>query len=241
MNWFTKEYLGNNITRITEPYVHPYFSANMFHVEGKDADLMIDFGMGISPLTPVLDIRKGKPVIAVATHIHADHVGGFHEFPVRLGHPAEAAEFAAMREEDTLLSVFRTLPNALTRLPDEGWDMESYKIDAASLTQTVTEGDNIDLGDRCFKVLHMPGHTHGSICLLDEREQIIFTGDVIYIGGLVDNLPCSNRAMYKMTMRRLNSLDINFAYGGHGGTMTGEQMKQIANAYIEGHSRIATL
>lgn len=241
MSWFAKEYLGNNITRITEPDVHPYFSANMFHITGRDVDLMIDFGMGISPLFPELQIEAGKPVIAVATHIHADHIGGFHEFSTRLGHPAEAEEFASMREEDTLLSVFRKLPHPVVRLPTPFWSATDYAIEAAPLTKTIDEGDVIDLGDRCFKVLHMPGHTYGSICLIDEAEKIIFTGDVIYAGGLVDNLPCSNRELYKMTMHRLRSLDIRLAYGGHGETMTGDQMKEIASAYIEGNSRIAVL
>nr|WP_284738979.1 MBL fold metallo-hydrolase [Pseudomonas sp. CG7] len=233
--------MGNNITLITEPFVHPYFSANIFHVKGRDKDLVVDFGMGILPLVPALELEPGKPVIAVATHIHADHVGGFHEFPVRLGHPAEAREFAGMLEHETLVSVFRTLKDPVRKSPIHGWNIQDYGISEAPLTLAVEEGYVIELGDRSFKVLHMPGHTHGSICLLDESSQEIFTGDVIYKGGLVDNLDCSNRDLYKLTMARLRDMNIRFAYGGHGGVMTGEEVKEIATAYIEGNSKEAKL
>jgi hypothetical protein len=37
-DWYEKQDLGNGITRLSEPYVHRYFSANLFHVRGRDAD-----------------------------------------------------------------------------------------------------------------------------------------------------------------------------------------------------------
>ncbi|MFD2058209.1 hypothetical protein ACFSQT_35550 [Mesorhizobium calcicola] len=39
--------------------------------------------MGLVPLRPVLGLPHGKPVVAVATHIHVDHVGGLSEFETR--------------------------------------------------------------------------------------------------------------------------------------------------------------
>ena len=52
---------------------------------------------------------------------------------------------------------------------------------SATATSFVDEGDVIDLGDRSFVVLHTPGHTAGSICLWDEANGTIFTGDAIYV------------------------------------------------------------
>jgi glyoxylase-like metal-dependent hydrolase (beta-lactamase superfamily II) len=240
-NWYERQDMGNGVTRLSEPNVHRYFAANLFHVRGRDADLVIDFGMGLVPLRPALDLEVGKQLIAVATHIHADHVGGFHEFDTRLGHAAEAAAFGRMADQDTLADVFRGLPGAVTQAPFLSWLPEYHHIAPAPLTQTVDEGDIIDLGDKRLRVLHLPGHSHGSIGLLDEMAGLLFSGDVIYVGGLVDDLPCSNQARYRHTMQRLIDLDVSCIYGGHGPTMPAEQMKAIARQYLHGTSVKATI
>ena len=85
-SWFEKTTLAPGLTRLIEPFVHKFFRANIFHVVGRDADLVIDSGMGLVPLRPALAIPDGKPVIAFATHAHADHAGGLFEFEERLGH-----------------------------------------------------------------------------------------------------------------------------------------------------------
>ncbi len=46
----------------------------------SSADLVIDLGMGLGSLKSQLRIPAGKPVLAVATHVHVDHIGSFHEF-----------------------------------------------------------------------------------------------------------------------------------------------------------------
>ncbi|MGE8064619.1 MBL fold metallo-hydrolase [Pseudomonas sp. NPDC089569] len=239
--WYKKQDLGNGITSLSEPYVHRYFSANLFHLRGRDADLVIDFGMGLCPLRPHLGLEAGKPVVAVATHIHADHVGAFHEFETRFGHAAEATAFARMSDQDTLADVFRNLPGAVTQASGLNVSAENHRIAPAPLTRTVGEGDIIDLGDRRLRVLHLPGHSHGSIGLLDERAGLLFSGDVIYIGGLVDDLPCSDRALYRQTMQRLIDLDVDCVYGGHGEAMSAQQMKAIARQYLQGTSARATV
>ena len=50
----------------------------------------------------------------------------------------------------------------------------------------------IDLGDRVFEVVHLPGHTPGSAGLIDRDSGVLFTGDVLYDGDLLDELPESN-------------------------------------------------
>lgn len=240
-HWYETQHVGNGTTRYSEPHVHRYFSANFFHLRGRDADLVIDFGMGLVPLRAALDIDAGKPLFAVATHIHADHVGAFHEFDTRLGHAAEAAAFASMDDEETLAHVFRRLPGAVAHAPRPNWLPEHYHIMPAPLTATVDEGDVIDLGDRQLRVLHLPGHSHGSIGLLDEAAGVLFSGDVIYVGGLVDDLACSNQALYRHSMQRLIDLDVRCIHGGHGPAMSAGQMKAIARQYLQGSSAKATV
>ena len=231
--WFCAEQLTDTIRRIWEPNVHRFFRANIFHVIGKDADLVIDFGMGLAPLRPFLNIEIGKPVIALATHAHADHIGSFHEFEHRLGHVAEADGFAGMEDAVTLAHLFRNLPQGVEERPEPSFEQDGYTILPAPLGRILAENDTIDIGGPSYRVLHLPGHSPGSVGLLDEASGILFTGDAIYDGTLVDDLPGCDKSAYWTTMRRLRELDVCLAYGGHGAPMSRERMHMIANAYLD--------
>ncbi|RQR32500.1 MULTISPECIES: MBL fold metallo-hydrolase [unclassified Burkholderia] len=231
-DWYHAEKIDDELTVYTEPNVHRFFRANIFHLRGRQSDLVVDFGMGIQPLMPHLTIDHGKKIIAVATHIHADHVGAFYEFETRVGHRNEATAFASMGDEDTVADIFRALENPVTRVPYDGWQAVDYQIKPAPLTHVVDQGDHIDIGGWDFEVIHFPGHSHGSIALFDRNRKVMFSGDVIYDGGLVDDLPCSCKSLYRDTMHRLLDMDLDIVYGGHGATMTGERMKKIASIYL---------
>lgn len=232
-DWFSKDILSPRLTRFSEPHVHDFFRANIFHAVGRDADLVVDFGMGLAGLRGVLAIPEGKPVLAVATHVHVDHVGAFHEFETRLGHEAEADAFAAMADADTLAPYFRTLPEALTQPPPLGATPENYTITPAPLTRILRENDVVDLGDAAYTVLHLPGHSPGSIGLLDQRTGEFFSGDAIYEGQLVDDLPGCDRQAYHRTMARLAALDVGIVHAGHGLEFGQSRMREIAKAYVE--------
>ena len=89
--WFERRDVGGGITHITEPHVDPFLRCNCWHARGRDADLLVDTGLGIvSPLAYAADLFAGRRVIAVATHYHFDHVGSLHEFDERLIHVSEA-------------------------------------------------------------------------------------------------------------------------------------------------------
>lgn len=230
--WFSKETISDRLIRICEPHVHHFFRANMFHVVGRDADLVIDFGMGLGSLKSELNILPGKPIVAVATHVHVDHVGSFHEFETRLGHETEADAFARMPDVATLADYFRMQPEALTQVPPTGMKPESYKIPLAPLTTALAENDVIDIGDACYTVLHLPGHSPGSIGLFDQKTGTLFSGDAIYEGRLVDDLPGCEVETYKATMERLLQLDLKVVHGGHGARFGSARLQEIAKTYL---------
>ena len=89
---------------------------------------------------------------------------------------------------------------------------------------TVADGDVITLKsddpayNMDFKIIHSPGHTPGSMCLLCENDKIMFTGDVLFAGGYgrVDFKYGNHRSMLT-SLRRLLHLDPNILfYPGHG-------------------------
>ena len=180
--WFSKSIVDTTTTMLTEPFVTDYCRANIWHVRGSDFDLLVDTGMGICPLAPEIETTPGKPLLVVATHVHLDHVGSLHEFAWRAGPRVEAQFFEDMPDEATYANMFRNLPGAVSELPYPGWHSADYAIAPAPLHRLLDEGDLIELGDRSFTVLHLPGHSPGSIGLFDELNGTLFSGDAIHGG-----------------------------------------------------------
>ncbi len=236
-SWFSRtspdSTLGANLAAFTESFLNDYFRANCYHLKGRDLDLVVDTGMGLAPLVPLLDLTPGKPVLAIATHIHADHVGSLHEFAERAGPRAEAEAFAKMEDRWTFADEFRSLAEPVTKLPSAGWRVEDYRIASAPLTRILDEGDRIDLGDRSFTVLNLPGHSFGCIGLYDERDGLLFSGDAIYDSTLIDDMWCSDRDDYRATMHRLLGLPVRIVHGGHGESFGDARLNEIAREYLD--------
>ncbi|MGB6116653.1 MAG: MBL fold metallo-hydrolase [Mesorhizobium sp.] len=230
--WYGIEARPDGVVRITEPFVDPYFSANLYFVRGRDRDLLVDAGMGIVPLLPVLPLTDGKPVLALATHIHVDHVGALHEFAERAGPASEAQLFETMPDNATYADGYRASEAAVLREPYPGWRAQDYRLVPVSLTLPLKEGDRVDLGDRRFNVLELPGHSP-CIALFDEADGTLFAGDAIYDDELLDDMACSDIGAYCETMRRLiREIDPRVVYGGHGEPFGGARMREIASEYL---------
>lgn len=99
-------------------------------------------------------------------------------------------------------------------------------------------GDVISLGDRELTVMHMPGHSRGSICLHDQERKILFSGDVVYDGSMIDWLPYSRINDYVATCQRLIELVnkglVEKVLPGHFNTFGAERLYHLASNYISG-------
>lgn len=229
--WYDQRETSPGVFVTLEPAVDPMFRAAMVTVIGRDFDLQFDFGCGVLPLRPALPL-SGKPVIAVASHAHVDHIGGFHEFDQRLGHAVEAAGFAGKPGVETFADEFKSWPDVTNPPPVSGWTTATWSLRPAPLTGKLAEGDRVDLGDRVFTVLHLPGHSPGGIGLLDERGGLFLSGDAIYDDEILDELPGASIPDYLVTMERLRNLDCRLIIGGHGPKMTRARMVEIAEDYL---------
>lgn len=232
-NWFSRTDLSGGIVRLTEPFVHEYLRANIYFVPGRDLDLVLDTGMGLANLSAVLPSKSGKPVLAVATHIHLDHVGSLHEFENRAGPRISGAAFATMPTKQTYANALAVLVDPLGAQPSPDFDIASYRIEPAPLTRLLGEGDTVDLGDRTFRVLELAGHSPDSIGLFDEKHGLFLSGDAIYDDTLIDDLPDSDKGAYRATMKRVLDLPATLVLGGHGEPFDGQRMIEIVREYLE--------
>jgi len=117
----------------------------------------------------------------------------------------------------------------------------TYHIKAAPLTGYLDEGDVIDLGDAAYQVLHLPGHSPGSIGLLDVKAKVLFSGDALYDGALLDSLYHSEPAVYLQTLDRIASLDVSVFHGGHEPSFGAARMREIIADYKQGNNAIGDI
>ncbi|MDJ1009254.1 MAG: MBL fold metallo-hydrolase, partial [Paracoccaceae bacterium] len=248
-DWYGLQSAEERIWCLTEPHVHPIFSANIFLVLGRDADLVIDAGMGIAPLRPVLDgLRpdRGKPLWLFVTHTHVDHIGAAHEFDTRLVHPLEVGGLTAPEpwslDAADISPVFRQLfldagypplwPMLIDAVPRSGYDPAGYGLRPAPATGTVDDGDIVDLGDWQAEVIHMPGHSPGQIGLWHEGSGTLFGADAIYDGPLIYDGPGMSTEDYAQTFRRLRKLPVKTVYGGHDPVFGRERFYEIIGDHL---------
>lgn len=235
-DWYRTEHIGDGITLIWEPFIDPGVRCNMWHVRGRDRDLLVDSGFGVVPLRKHVALLTEKQVLCTASHSHFDHVGGHDEFTDRVMHGAEASVMEAPTRENTLADAYVTWDIFEAR-PHADFDPAAYNVRPAPPTRLVAEGDVIDLGDRVFRVLHFPGHSPGGIGLLEEATGIFFSGDTVYEGHLfADRYPGADEE-YIASMERLKELSVRVCHGGHYGSFGRDRMIEIADEYIAGHRR----
>jgi glyoxylase-like metal-dependent hydrolase (beta-lactamase superfamily II) len=247
-SWFRRLDLENGVTRLWEPHVHPLEQANFWHIRGRDRDLLIDSGMGVVPLRSSFpDLFGDKEIIALATHTHIDHIGAIHEFDHRWVHPAEARHMAAPSGITGL--VCAEIPPALCKLfvdagyppfddllidalPYAGYDPHGYRLRGAAPTRLVTEHDVIDLGDRQFEIIHLPGHSTGSISIWEKATGTLYTGDLIYDGPLVYEGPGMDLTVYAQSLRKLKDLPVRTVHAGHDPSFDYARMVAIIDRYL---------
>jgi glyoxylase-like metal-dependent hydrolase (beta-lactamase superfamily II) len=247
-NWWNVEPKTGGITLLWEPHLDLFVWSNVWHVRGRDRDLVVDTGNGVGPLRPAIEqLAEGRPIVAIATHDHFDHIGGLSEFDERLVHTADAAgvedpwRVSILRKDfpsgfaEEIVAYGYPVPECLvTAVPFEGFDVEGWRTPSAVPTLLVEAGDVIELGDRELRVIHLPGHTRGSIGLLEGRTGFLFTGDTAYVD---DPLMADDDEAFVRSLESLRDLPVSTVFAGHGPVFDRERL--IALIQTELRSREA--
>ncbi len=114
-------------------------------------------------------------------------------------------------------------------------ELEAEAVETADIK--LKDGDAVELGDRKFKVVHTPGHRPGSICLYDEKNFTLITGDSV-CGDRID-LIRMDKNIYISSLKKLLDLDIRVLVMSHPfkplgkSTLTGNEPKEMIQASID--------
>lgn len=232
-DWYAIRTLADGVTAISEPFIQEFYRCNIWHVRGRDRDMLVDSGMGVVSLREWVPLVTERDLIAVASHTHFDHIGCHHEFECRAVHAAEADLLANPTRANTLADPYVT-DEIFDALPPEPYCSKCYGVKAAPATRILEDGDVIDLGDRHFEVIHTPGHSPGGIALYEKATEMLFSGDIVYDGPLIEDTYHANADHYIASMKRLYDLPVRLVHGGHFPSFDGARLKTLIRDWLDG-------
>lgn len=164
-------------------------NTTMYIIEGSKKAMLIDTGTKCEKLDEVIKQITQKPLLVMVTHIHPDHAGNIKYFDQIYMHPG-----------DTAL-------------------MRMMKVEYDGKINYVKDGEKFDLGGTTLEVLFTPGHTPGSIVLLDRKTGNCYSGDAFGSGQVwMQLLPHVSMATYAKSCRKMEALmdkGITKIYCGH--------------------------
>ncbi|MCQ0091585.1 MBL fold metallo-hydrolase [Roseovarius sp. M141] len=236
-DWYRTDRRADDVTYICEPHIEEFYRCNMWHVRGRDRDMLVDSGMGVVSLREWVPLVTERALTAVASHTHFDHIGCHHEFDDRCVHEAEAHILADPTNAATLADPYVT-DEIFTQLPPLPYGSADYRLKSAPATRILSDGDMIDLGDRAFEVIHTPGHSPGGIALWETRTGILFSGDIVYDGPLIEDTYHADAADYHRSMVRLYDLPVQVVHGGHFPSYGADRHRQIIKDWLQAHERL---
>lgn len=159
-------------------YCLPHYSpdriatSNCYLVCGAERAMLIDTAYGIGDLKAMCGELTDLPVFVVNTHNHHDHTGGNTRFGACYMHQLDANKPQMLRR-----------PQAVTMFeknPDTFYTPDDIALPGTGRITPISNGHIFDLGGGYeIEVIHLAGHTAGSIALLDKKRGVLFTGDSI--------------------------------------------------------------
>jgi glyoxylase-like metal-dependent hydrolase (beta-lactamase superfamily II) len=199
------------------------FLTNSFIIADEETKegILMDPGSQVEEVIEEIDRLKLDIKRIVNTHAHIDHAAGVEHAKKVLD-----AEFYLHPEEEPVL---QALPDSAMRFPEFG------RVEVPKIDRFIEEGDEIRIGKYVAKVIHTPGHTWGSICLLIDNH--LFSGDTLFAGsvGRVDLTGgTSMRQLVHSIKTKLMVLPPSYqVYPGHG-PFTTIDIEKRTNPFIAG-------
>ena len=185
-------------------------------VEGEKYALLIDTMYGYGSLKAFCETLTEKPIVLALTHFHLDHVAANAEFGSCYMHHLDIANYLDSKLPGREEMLARALAEAFPELKDrmELSDMVEFQT---VVTYPLYDGDVLDLGGRTLRVVHVGGHSAGSIAFIDQEARIAYTGDCCNghtLLGFGNSLPVETYLKNLLHFKKYQD-QFDMMYGGH--------------------------
>lgn len=163
---------------------------------------------------PGIELTDIKRIIM--THTHLDHIGCLSEIMQAIPHAelwvhTAEAESLETGDERTVygMDMFQNMCQMQYGLKPGAFQ---FRVD-----RTLNGGERLDLGGTTWEVLHVPGHSAGSIALYDSKNQILIPGDTVYADYAIGrfDLHGADGGQLKASLMTLADLDVQILLPGH--------------------------
>jgi len=209
-DWFTIDQIDKE-TYIISEYRH-WEETHCYLLNGSERSLLIDTGLGICNIYDEVIKLTDRPVTAVATHVHWDHIGGHKYFP---DFYAQKSELNWLNGEFPLtVEQIREMVIDRCDLPEE-YNVDTYDFFQGTPTRVLKDNDVINLGDRSVYVLHTPGHSPGHMSFFEKERGYLFTGDLVYKDILFAYYPSTDPEAYLSSLKKVAALPVKRVFPAH--------------------------
>lgn len=198
-------------------------ATHSYLIEGTEQAILVDTGLIIQDYQTVVKGLTTKKVAVVNTHGHVDHIANNHQFDDVYIHSKDR-DLLREHASPEFRRLFLTpqiekhadllAPNQMK----ETWLEQQSHLPENAQYHMLSEGMDLDLGDRQLEVIEIPGHTQGCICLHEKSRNYFFVGDMLCEAGVLLQFDHSASVRtYKESMEKLKSFGnaASLYYSGH--------------------------
>ncbi|MDR3172701.1 MAG: MBL fold metallo-hydrolase [Treponema sp.] len=184
-------------------------------LEGKEGALLIDALAGAGNLRAFCRELTDLPVTLVNTHGHLDHAGGNFDFGECFIHPEDIPLVYEIKTEGRMGFVTNMMKTTGRNVFLSEGDFTGLR---PIKTLPVTDGHVFELGGRRIEVIAVPGHTRGTVVLLDRGSGLLFSGDACNVNTLLFLPHSTSVEEYRESLIRFKTFQPYFDVmrGGHG-------------------------
>jgi glyoxylase-like metal-dependent hydrolase (beta-lactamase superfamily II) len=182
---------------------------------------LVDCGLMELGEYKIAELQKGGIPLdevkrVIMTHTHLDHIGCLPELIKAMPHLEvwmhEDEASRIIKGDDSIVfgnSMFRSMVVSQYNVPKD-----HFKIEVA---RSLKDNEMLSLGGLEFRVIHIPGHSIGSIGLYNETDRLFMSGDTIYADGAIGryDLESADPAQLKQSLERIGELGISILLPCH--------------------------
>ena len=205
------------VYRIT-PEVYALYEDGQFQevisylIIGTEKAALIDTGYGMGDIKSLVEELTNLPIIVVTTHTHVDHIGQHNEFSniAVYDHPFSRENAAKGRAPNSMSNALK--PEMYWKKLPEDLTPENFHIPPFKVTRWLKDGEKINLGNKELEIIYTPGHSPDSICILDRKAKLFWTGDTFYNAPLYVYSSTTNLDDFINSYKKMNELSNHYEY-----------------------------